>query len=215
MDIKRFVQIVVGKDKKFFLQFESITTNVIDISNLLVDMLNATSGERRAELAAEINKLEDQGDKYTHELLNDLGKNFITPFDREDIHELVSAIDDVVDYIHGSAKRIILYKQNSISPAMQNLAGLILKGSKELNIAVLGLRTISKTKSINEACARIKTIEHHADLVFNTEVSKLFEESKDGVELIKVIEILQNLEEATDKCKYASKVIKSILMKNA
>jgi uncharacterized protein Yka (UPF0111/DUF47 family) len=152
--------------------------------------------------------------RLTHQLLNDLGNNFITPFDREDIHELVSAIDDVVDYIHGSAKRIILYQQINISPAMQNLAGLILSGSKELNNAVHGLRNITKVKTINEACVKIKTIENHADLVFDTEVSKLFEKNKDEVELIKVIEILQNLEDATDKCNQASKVIKSILMKN-
>ena len=214
MKLNRFIQIILGRDRKFFLHFEKISSNLIDISKLLNELVTSNSFERRIELASEIDKLEEHGDRLTHEMFNELSANFITPFDREDIHALITAIDDVVDYIHGSAKRITMYKQQSISPAMQNLAELVMKGAKELHIAVCGLRNIQNSGIINAACARIKSIESHADAVYNSEMSKLFDENNNGVELIKVMEILQNLEIATDKCEDAAKVMGAILMKN-
>ncbi len=215
MKLKRFVQVILGIDHKFFDLFETVTKNLVHISNLLDELVKSSSEDKRAELANEIDKLESIGDKHTHDMSAELSANFITPFDREDIHALISSIDDVVDYINGSAKRIILYKQKSISPAMRNLAGLISECALELHKAIKGLQNLKSPGLINEACARIKRLENHADAVFYAEMSKLFEEKKEEVELLKVMEILQNLEIATDKCEDAAKIIESILMKNS
>ena len=108
-----------------------------------------------------------------------------------------------------------LYKQNKISPAMQNLTELIHDGTLELHKAICSLRDLKNVGKIKEACVRIRTLERHADDLFNAAMSKLFEESKDEIELIKVMEILQNLEIATDKCEDAAKVLESIIMKNS
>lgn len=121
----------------------------------------------------------------------------------------------MVDYIHGTAKRIIMYKIETISTSMKKLADLIYKSALELHNAIVGLRKISNAGPINEACARIKILENHADAIFYAEMSKLFAENQNGVEVLKTMEILQTLEIATDKSEDAAKVLGAILMKNS
>src|SRR6185436_14612384 len=105
-----------------------------------------SSLEKRKELIKEIERLEHVGDNITHDIFSELSTNFITPFDREDIHALVSSLDDIVDYIHGSAKRMDLYKITEINPSVSKLAELVLQGAQELHVAVVGLR---KRKNLN------------------------------------------------------------------
>lgn len=203
------------QDKKFFPLFEKASGNLHQISTVLVEMVNATSPEKRRELIKEIERLEHVGDSVSHEIFNELSTNFITPFDREDIHELVSSLDDIVDFIHGSAKRIDLYKVNEITPPIIKLAELVLKGAEELHKAVTGLRQMKNINQIKEACVRINSIENHADDIFDMSIAQLFEEEKDAVKIIKMKEILSALETATDKCEDAANVIESIIVKNA
>ncbi len=207
------LQFFVPQDKKFFPLFERASGNLLAISKVLVDMVNAPTPEKRKELIKEIERLEHVGDSVTHEIFNELSANFITPFDREDIHTLVSSLDDIVDYIHGSAKRIELYKVTEMTPSMSKLAELILQGSKELNEAVCGLKDLKNSGRIKEACVKINSIENHADDVFDMTIAALFEEEKDAVKIIKLKEILSALETATDKCEDAANSISSILIK--
>lgn len=215
MNVNRFVKIILGRDQKFFDHFEMISGNAFAISLLLRQLCEATSIEERVALAIEIDKLEAHGDNLAHEIFRELSANFITPFDREDIHSLISSIDDVVDYINGSSKRIVMYKQQSISPAMQKLSELIHLASQGIHTAVCGLRNLKNNEPIIAAAKQIRIFENQADAVFYAEMSELFEQNKNGVEVLKIMEILQNLEFATDKCEDAAKAIESILMKNA
>lgn len=203
------------KDKVFFSLFEKATANLIEISNALVEMVNSSSVTRRKELIREIERLEHVGDSITHETFHELSANFITPFDREDIHALISAIDDIADYIHGSSKRIDIYKVEVMTPSIIKLAELIQKSSEELNNAVAELRNMKNINKIKEACVRINSIENHADDIFDMEIAKLFEEEKNAVEIIKMKEVLSALETATDMCEDAANVLESILVKNA
>ncbi|MGB3949007.1 MAG: DUF47 family protein [Bacteroidia bacterium] len=203
------------KDKVFFSLFEKATANLIEISNALVEMVNSSSITRRKELIREIERLEHVGDSITHETFHELSANFITPFDREDIHALISAIDDIADYIHGSSKRIDIYKVDTMTPSILKLAELIQKSSEELNNAVAELRNMKNINKIKEACVRINSIENHADDIFDMEIAKLFEEEKNAVEIIKMKEVLSALETATDMCEDAANVLESILVKNA
>ena len=209
------LQFLIPQDKKFFPLFEKASSNLVAISKVLVQMVNTSSPEKRKELIKDIEHLEHAGDSVTHEMFNELSSNFITPFDREDIHEMVSSLDDVVDYIHGSAKRIDIYSLNEIPSAVPKLADLILQGAEELHIAVCGLRDIKKSSRIKEACVKINSIENHADDVYDMTVARLFEEEKDAVKIIKIKEILAGLETATDKCEDAANAISSILIKYA
>ena len=176
-------------------------------------MVNSSSPEKRKELIKDIEHLEHVGDSVTHDMFNELSSNFITPFDREDIHEMISSLDDIVDFIHGSAKRIELYNFTEIPSALPKLAELILQGSEELHIAVCGLRDIKKSSRIKEACVKINSIENHADDVFDMTVARLFEEEKDAVKIIKIKEVLSGLETATDKCEDAANAISSMIIK--
>ena len=121
------LQYLLPKDRKFFPLFKQATENLVKGSKLLVELVNAPV-EKRRDLIKEIEHVEHTGDNITHMIFNELGRNFITPFDREDIHALTSSIDDVLDLIQGSAKRIELYKVTVISEPMILLSDIILKG---------------------------------------------------------------------------------------
>lgn len=209
-----FLQLLLPRDRKFFPLFEQATENLVKASKVLVELVN-TSPEKRKELIKEIENLEHTGDNITHLIFNELGRNFITPFDREDIHALASDIDDVLDFIHGSAKRIDLYKVTELSDAITMLADCILKGAIELNVAVKHLENMKDISIIKEACVKINSLENHADDVFNMGIARLFEEEKDPINIIKLKEILSALETATDKCEDAANTVQSILVKYA
>lgn len=209
-----FLQLLLPRDRKFFPLFQQATENLVKASKVLVELVNTTP-EKRKELIKEIEHLEHTGDNITHLIYNELGRNFITPFDREDIHALASDIDDVLDFIHGSAKRIDLYKVSEISDSITMLADCILKGAIELNVAVKHLENMKDISIIKEACVKINSLENHADDVFNMGIARLFEEEKDPINIIKLKEILSALETATDKCEDAANTVQSILVKYA
>jgi uncharacterized protein len=210
-----FLSFLTPRDKKFFPLFEQATENLVKTSNKLVEMVNTSSPEKRKELIKEIEQLEHMGDNITHMIFSELGRNFITPFDREDIHALASALDDVVDFIHGSAKRIELYKITTIPDSIAKLAELTQKGAVALNVAVHGLRDMKDTDVIKEACVQVNSLENHADDIFNLAIARLFEEEKDAIQIIKIKEVLAALETATDKCEDAANTVQSILVKYA
>ncbi len=187
-----FLDLLFPRDKKYFPLFTQASANLVKTSKVLVEMVNAPQ-EKRREMIKEIEHLEHTGDNITHMIYSELGKNFITPFDREDIHALASAIDDVLDFIHGSAKRIDLYKIHDLPEAVVLLAEIIYKGAIELNVAVNQLHNMRDLSAMKEACVKINSLENHADDVFNMAIARLFEEEKDAVQVIKVKELFQAL----------------------
>lgn len=210
-----FLQFLLPKDKKFFPLFAQSTENLVRGSKALVELVNTTNSEKRKELVKEIEHIEHTGDNITHLIFNELSRNFITPFDREDMHALASDIDDVLDFIHGSAKRIDLYKIVDNPDSITMLADCILKGALELNVAVKNLENMKNVNIIKEACVKINSLENHADDVFNMGIARLFDEEKDPIQIIKLKEILSALETATDKCEDAANTVQTILVKYA
>ena len=215
MSLNNIFQYFIPKDKKFFPLFEQDSANLIKLGEKLVEAVNTEDMTRRLELFKDIEDLEHIGDEITHQIHLELGKNFITPFDREDIHRLASAIDDIADYIHGSASRMDIYKVTLITPPIKELAALILQGCQELDKAVRELRDLKNIRTIADSCVRINSIENQADFVFDTAVGQLFDYEKDAVNLIKYKEVLSALETATDMCEDAANVLESILVKHA
>jgi predicted phosphate transport protein (TIGR00153 family) len=170
---------------------------------------------KRIEMIRLIEKLEHKGDEITHTIFSELATTFITPFDREDIQYLASGLDDIIDYIHGSAKRIELYKIDPIHPSMVKLAELIQQCAKELNEAVGSLRSMRNMTKIRESLVKVNSIENHADDLFDNAVARLFEDEKNAVEIIKIKEVLSALETATDKCEDVANTIETIILKQA
>ena len=154
-------------------------------------------------------------DDLTHNIFTELGRNFITPFDREDIHYLATSLDDIADYIYASAKKINFYKVNPNDTGIHKLAELVLQGTIETKKVVLGLRNMKNIKEMTEAMIKVNSIENQADDVFDMSIEKLFEQENDFKEVIKKREIYQVLEIATDKIEDVSNVIESIIIKYA
>lgn len=216
MSLNSIFQYFVPKDKKiFFPLFEQAAGNVVDMAVLMVEAVNSDEMPRREELYQQIDKLENIGDDITHQIYLELGKNFITPFDREDIHSLATAIDDVADLIQGSANRMSLYQITEMTEPIRKLSELILQGSIDLQKAVAELKDLKNVRNIAESCIRINSIENQADYVFDRAVADLFLYEKDPIRLIKYKEILAALETATDRCEDAANVMESIIVKNA
>lgn len=215
MGLNRFFQILVPKDNTFYPHFKKAANNLVNTSVLLCDLMKASSWDEREKIKDQIKELERTGDNMTHEMFDLLNQSFITPFDREDIHALISSIDDVVDCINGSAQKILMYKPKDISGEFMKLADLINQGSVSLKYAVDHIEEIKKPVKIKEACIKINEIENIADDICHQGVSHLFNNEKDTIELIKKKEILIVLEKATDKLEDASDVLKSILIKQA
>lgn len=213
MKIDSLLQMLIPKDKKFFPLFEKATGNLVAISKTLYEVTNTSNPEKRKELIRQIEHMEHIGDNITHDIYNELSSTFITPFDREDIDTLTSAIDDIVDFIHGSSKRMELYKIDTMTPAIIKLSELILSSVQELHVAVSELKNMRDVTRIKEACVKINSIENHADDIFDNAIARLFEEEKDAVKVIKMKEILSALETATDKCEDVSNVINTIIIK--
>lgn len=215
MSLNSIFQYLVPKDRKFIPLLEDASANLVTVSKVLCEMLTTTSRERRTELIREIEKLEHKGDEITHTIFSELAATFITPFDREDVQYLAGGLDDILDYIHGSAKRIELYKIDTIHPSMVKLAELILQCSEELHKAIGQLRSLRNILKVKEALVRINSIENHADDIFDNAVARLFEDEKNAVEVIKIKEVLSALETATDKCEDVANVLETIIVKQA
>ncbi|RYF25763.1 MAG: DUF47 domain-containing protein [Chitinophagaceae bacterium] len=203
------------KDKKFQPLFEQAGSNVRKISEALLVVVTTDDLETRKEAIKEVERLEHVGDDITHTIFIELSKNFITPFDREDIHSLASAIDDIADYIHASAGNIELYNVTNIGEPMVKLAELLVEMCTDLEKAIKELRSFKNIRVIADACVRINSAENQADYTCNLAIARLFEFETNAIELIKQKEVLQTLEIATDKCEDAANVLESILVKNA
>lgn len=215
MTVNNFINFLVPRDKSFYPLFERAAANLKASAEQLLMVVTSTTPEQRIEHMRQIEKLEHIGDEIAHEVFNELGKNFITPFDREDIHRLISRIDDVLDYIHGASKRMELYKITNYTPEIIKLSELIQTSTNEINNAVMELKNLKNLRKITDACVRINSIENHADDIFDNAVAKLFEEEKNAVEVIKMKEILSALETATDKAEDCANVLESIIVKVA
>ena len=205
------------KDKKFFPLFEKSGANLVAMSQLLVELVNINSDdtESREVVYKKIEDLEHIGDDITHQIYIELGKNFITPFDREDIHALGSALDEIADYIHGAASRMNLYNVSEMTEPIKKLADLILAACTEVAKAVIELKNYKNIRVIADACIRINNIENQADYIFDKAVGELFTYEKDAITIIKYKEVLSAMETATDMCEDVANVLESILIKNA
>lgn len=215
MRLEKLLSFLVPKDKTFFLLFAKASANVVGISKQLTEYVNAHSVEKKQDLMRKINELEVLGDNITHEIFTELSTNFITPFDREDIHYLATSLDDIADYIYGAARRMELYRMVESPESFRKLAEIIEKSTNQVNIAVTDLKSMDNIVRIKEACVRINSLENHADDIFHTAIADLFQHENDTKRLIMVQDVLALLETATDKCEDVADVIETILIKNS
>jgi hypothetical protein len=216
MNIDRILKIFVPKDHSFFPLFESDVQNLVKASELLKELVGSNETADYERLHKNINDLEHIGDEITIKTYEQLNKSFITPFDREDIHELTAHIDDVLDTINGISRRIFQYKPKKLMPIYKELAELIYNAAKEIESAIDCLNDpIANKEKIAKACDRVSAIEHIADELYFKGVSELFEKEEDTKELIKNNKILELLERCVDEEEDVTDTLKTILIKMA
>lgn len=205
---------MVPKDKKFFPLFEEASINLIEIATNLHEAVNLPLKEREV-LFQKIDALEQKGEDITRQTNLELSRNFITPFDREDIHALITSIDNVADYLHGAASRMRLYQVDKITKSIRKLTEINLEACQNIDVAVRELRDLKKMKNITDAIVRINKLENKSDNVYDKAVLDLFENETDAKNIIKYKEVLSVLENAADKCKSVASVLESISVKHS
>ena len=209
------MKIFMPKDRVFYTLFEQVADTMGKMGKVLKEVVKEPDFDKRAGLIAQIEDLEHVNDDLTHHIFTELGRNFITPFDREDIHYLATSLDDVCDYIFATAKKINFYNVNPNDQGIQKMADLIEQGSEQIRLAVHELRTMRDMRKITEALVKVNSIENQADDIFDLSIERLFETEPDAKEVIKKREIYQVMEIVTDKCEDAANVIESIIIKYA
>jgi uncharacterized protein len=216
MNIDSFLKFFVPKDHSFFPLFESDAQNLVKATELLKELLDKTEIEEHERLYKEIRDVEHIGDDITIKTYEQLNKSFITPFDREDIHELTANIDDVVDSINGIARRICLYRPKKMMPMYKEMAEMIYIGAKEIEAAIHCLKDpVANKEKITRACDKVREIEHKTDELYFVGVSELFEKEEDPKELLKNNKILEILERCVDEEEDITDTLKTILIKMA
>ncbi len=200
-----------AKDEKFFKIFNEMGVHIVAAAESLRQMVGDPSGDLHS-LAARIKELEHKGDELTHRVIDELNKTFITPIDREDIHDLSTALDDVLDLIDSAAVRIVLFKITQPVPEAPALAAVLLSQVKEISAAVSKLQD---NDHVVERCIEINRLENDGDRLFQTAIGRLFDEVKDPIDVIKRKEIIETLEHATDKAEDVANVLETIIVKNA
>ena len=202
---------LIPKDTKFFDMFAEMASNLGDGARLLQQTL-----EDFKDIDARVRQLKDiehRGDDMTHNILTKLNQTFITPFDREDIYRLASSLDDVLDFIYAAGVRLVMYKITSAPAAASLLAGIVVKQADQLSDALARLG--KKHDNVLEHCVEINRLENEADSVARAAIAVLFEKEKDPISLIKLKELYEVLETATDKAEDAANVLEGVVLKSA
>lgn len=212
ISLNSIFQSLVPKDKKFFPLFVQASANVVASAEALKIALHSDS-VTRINAHKEIERLENQGDEYTHGILKEAASTFVTPFDREDIQALAVTLDDVVDFIHGTSKRIELYKITQLHPAMLELSNLIYEGAKELDVIIQNMPSLRYSVEMRASLSKIKDLEKRADDVYDDVIGKLFKQDTNALEVLKLKEVLSFMTSASNSLVHTASVIENVLVK--
>lgn len=215
MNINNIIRIFLPKDKVFYDIFENIAGNLKDMGSTLRKAMNETDTAKRISLLKTLEDGEHRNDEYTHQIFIELSKNFITPFDREDIHYLATSLDDIADYMYASSKKILNYNVTETDEFMKELAETNHKSIKALSDAILKLRSMKNVSQIKQDCVLINSLENTADDILDRAIIQLFSSDKSPVDIIKLKDVYEDMEMISDKCEDASNVIESIIIKYA
>lgn len=211
-----FISRLSPKEPKFFELLKQVSEVLSAAAALLLEQLKSETKEDRRDYFQKVKEQERIGDQLSHKIFEELSASFITPFDREDIHLLADCMDDIVDLINSSSKRIAIYNPKANNPRALELGQVVSEDAASISKAMDELGSVRKNAtSLKLHCKELHDLENRADDIYEAAIIKLFEEETDGIELVKVKEILAELEKATDAAERVSKVLKTIIVKYA
>ena len=213
MALKDIFQFLVPKDKTFFPLFEQASANLVELSETLHEAVNI-KGDRE-EFYKKIEDLVANIEALTHKMNMELSRNFITPFDREDIHALITSINEVAGYIYNASNRMKLYQVEKITKSIRKMTELTLEACQQINLGILEIKDLKNLKNINSAVKKINKIESKGDVIYDSAVADLFENESDVKHIIIYKEVLSALHNSTDKCRVVARTLEAIAVKHS
>ena len=204
---------MIPKEEKFFDLFYELAIKIEEGGELFLDMVEHY--EYSEQKIAKLKELEQEADVITHRTYEKMHKTFLTPIDREDIYALVNKMDSILDMIEASAARMSLYKVKVPAKEIIDQAKILNKAIKKVKYIVHAMKNMKNAKMILDACVEINTLENEGDIVMRMTMTRLFEQEKDPIELIKWKEIFERIEEAIDVCEDVANVVEGIVLKYA
>jgi uncharacterized protein Yka (UPF0111/DUF47 family) len=201
------------KEDKFYNLFIEDANIAYKAANLLVDFLyNLGDAEQNIE---NLKNIEHEGDKKQHEILKELNRTFITPFDREDIYSIAKGMDDIIDLIESTASRFVMLNVDVCTDEAKKLAGMILNCCSEIITIMEELKGMKATKKLSQKIIKVNGIEEKGDVISREAIKKIFRSNMKVIDIIKWREIYQYLEDTLDSCEDIANIVEGVVMKNA
>ncbi len=201
---------LIPRDEKFFDLFDEIARRLTLAAKLQTKLFDDPA--RMAEYVASIKAVEHEADVLTHDVITRLNKSFVTPFDREDIHQLASRLDDVVDLIDGTARRAVMFRITTVREPARQLASVIVRAADRLEQAVVAIK---RPKIVIERGQEVKALEEEGDAIYHEAVGRLFDGGEDPIEVMRWKELYDTMERTLNQCEDVANVLESIALKNA
>jgi len=211
-----FISRLMPREGRFFSLFDNHAKLIVDGALALADVLKHYDIQKDREVGIKtIEDAEHAADRITHETVQLLHTTFVTPFDRDDIHRLISRMDDVLDLIQDTGESLVLYDIQKVTPAATQLAELVLRCAERVQSAVGLMASMADAPAILKICQEIDRLESDADKVMRSAISELFRNETNAIQVIKLKAVYESLESATDKCQDVANVIESVVLENS
>jgi uncharacterized protein len=204
---------LLPRDEDFFGLFERHAALTVEGAKEMQRLVQG--GQNVRTRAARIKEIEHETDVITHACVERLHKTFITPFDRDDIHRLITRMDDVMDYIDSAAIAVMLYELTDMTPPVRELADVLVRSTESVAVAVSGLKNVKQSKAILDACIEVNRLENQGDEILRGALAELFRGAKDPLLVLKWKEVYEALENATDRCEDVANVIEGVVLEHA
>jgi uncharacterized protein len=204
---------LLPRDEDFFGLFERHAALTVEGAREMQRLVQG--GQNVRTRAARIKEIEHETDVITHACVERLHKTFITPFDRDDIHRLITRMDDVMDYIDSAAIAVMLYELTDMTPPVRELADVLVRSTESVAVAVSGLKNVKQSKAILDACIEVNRLENQGDEILHGALAELFRGAKDPLLVLKWKEVYEALENATDRCEDVANVIEGVVLEHA
>ncbi len=204
---------LLPREDDFFGLFEQHAALTVEGAKEMQRLVQG--GQNTRVLAARIKEIEHETDVITHTCVERLHKTFITPFDRDDIHRLITRMDDVMDYIESAAVAVMLYELQDMTVPARELAAVLVRSTEEVAIAVAGLKNVKQSQTILKACIEVNRLENEGDEILRNALAGLFREAKDPLLVLKWKEVYEALENATDRCEDVANIIEGVVLEHA
>jgi predicted phosphate transport protein (TIGR00153 family) len=201
------------RETSFFDFFEEHAALTVEGAKEFLSL--CTTGANIETKARRVHDIEHETDVITHRCVETLHKTFITPIDRDNIHRLITRMDDIMDYVEAAAERLALYELSVMTPEVRDLADVLVRATQQVEQALKGLRNLKNPQGVLKLCVDINRLENESDQILRRAVARLFKEEKDPILIIKWKEVYENLENAADRCEDVANIIEGVILEHS